>query len=108
MTNIISILKQTNEYTLVLLDELGSGTDPGEGMGLAQVILEKIHQKGATLLATTHYSEIKEFADSTDGFMNGSMEFDLETLKPTYHLKIGQGEKARLFPSHSVSACIPS
>ncbi|MGP1907695.1 endonuclease MutS2 [Metabacillus sp. JX24] len=97
MTNIISILKQTNEYTLVLLDELGSGTDPGEGMGLAQVILEKIHQKGATLLATTHYSEIKEFADSTDGFMNGSMEFDLETLKPTYRLKIGQGGGSQAF-----------
>ncbi|MGX1193741.1 DNA mismatch repair protein MutS2 [Metabacillus sp. SLBN-84] len=97
MTNIISILKQTNEYTLVLLDELGSGTDPGEGMGLAQVILEKIHQKGATLLATTHYSEIKEFADTTDGFMNGSMEFDLETLKPTYRLKIGQGGESQAF-----------
>lgn len=97
MTNIISILKKTNEYSLVLLDELGSGTDPGEGMGLASVILEKIHQKGATLLATTHYSEIKDFAESEEGFINGSMDFDLETLQPTYKLKIGEGGESQAF-----------
>ncbi|MGG4489156.1 endonuclease MutS2 [Metabacillus idriensis] len=97
MTNIISILKKTNEYSLVLLDELGSGTDPGEGMGLASVILQKIHQKGATLLATTHYSEIKDFAEKEEGFINGAMDFDIETLQPTYKLKIGVGGESQAF-----------
>lgn len=97
ITNIISILKKTNEYSLVLLDELGSGTDPGEGMGLASVILEKIHQKGATMLATTHYSEIKDFAEREEGFINGSMDFDIETLQPTYSLKIGKGGESQAF-----------
>ncbi|WP_409301101.1 endonuclease MutS2 [Peribacillus sp. SCS-155] len=95
--NIITILEETNDRSLVLLDELGSGTDPAEGMGLATVILEQLYKKGATLLATTHYSEIKHFADITPGFLNGSMEFDLETLRPTYKLIIGKGGDSQGF-----------
>ncbi|MEW8987054.1 MAG: endonuclease MutS2, partial [Bacillus sp. (in: firmicutes)] len=97
IVNIIEILKETNDRTLVLLDELGSGTDPGEGMGLATAILEQLYAKGATLLATTHYSEIKEFAETQAGFINGSMEFDLETLRPTYKLNIGKGGESQAF-----------
>jgi DNA mismatch repair protein MutS2 len=97
IVNIIEILKESNDKTLVLLDELGSGTDPGEGMGLATAILENLNNKGATLFATTHYSEIKEFADNHEDFMNGSMEFDLETLKPTYRLRIGKGGESQAF-----------
>jgi DNA mismatch repair protein MutS2 len=97
IVNIIEILKDTNDRSLVLLDELGSGTDPGEGMGLATAILEQLYAKGATLLATTHYSEIKEFADQHEGFINGSMEFNLETLSPTYKLHIGKGGESQAF-----------
>ncbi|MBP3040764.1 hypothetical protein J9303_14835 [Bacillaceae bacterium Marseille-Q3522] len=80
-----------------MLDELGSGTDPGEGMGLATAILQELYEKGATLLATTHSSEIKEFAEKQEGFTNGSMEFDLDTLKPTYRLLIGKGGDSQAF-----------
>ena len=97
IVNIIDILKETNNRTLVLLDELGSGTDPGEGMGLATAILETLYEKGAVLLATTHYSEIKDFADTHEGFLNGSMEFDLATLSPTYRLIIGRGGESQAF-----------
>ncbi|MCM3573892.1 endonuclease MutS2 [Mesobacillus subterraneus] len=97
IVNIIEILKEANDKTLVLLDELGSGTDPGEGMGLATAILENLNNKGATIFATTHYSEIKDFADNHDDFMNGSMEFDLDTLKPTYRLRIGKGGESQAF-----------
>ena len=89
ITNIIDILNCADKNTLVIVDEIGSGTDPSEGMGLAIAILEKFYKKGCTLLATTHYSEIKEFAKNTEGFINGSMEFDIETLKPLYKLNIG-------------------
>lgn len=95
--NIIDILSQTNPHTLVLLDELGSGTDPAEGMGLATSILEELFNKGATLLATTHYNEIKEYANEHDGFENGSMEFNVETLHPTYRLLIGKGGESQAF-----------
>jgi MutS2 family protein len=95
--NIISILQDANDHSLVILDELGSGTDPAEGMGLATALLQQFYRKGATILATTHYSEIKEFADQTEGFVNGSMEFDLETLKPTYRLIIGKGGDSQAF-----------
>jgi DNA mismatch repair protein MutS2 len=97
IVNIIEILKDADDRTLVLLDELGSGTDPGEGMGLATAILEKLYEKGATLLATTHYSEIKEFAEAHSGFINGSMEFDLNTLTPTYRLNVGRGGESQAF-----------
>jgi DNA mismatch repair protein MutS2 len=95
--NIIEILGETTPKSLVLLDELGSGTDPAEGMGLATVILEELFQKGATLLATTHYSEIKAYADSREGFENGAMEFDVVSLQPTYRLIIGKGGDSQAF-----------
>ncbi|MEH7075343.1 endonuclease MutS2 [Neobacillus drentensis] len=97
IVNIIEILKDTQQRTLVLLDELGSGTDPGEGMGLATSILETLYEKGATILATTHYSEIKVLAETHPGFINGSMEFDLTTLSPTYRLNIGRGGESQAF-----------
>jgi DNA mismatch repair protein MutS2 len=95
--NIIEILQEANDRSLILLDELGSGTDPGEGMGLATAILQKLYDKGAALLATTHYSEIKEFADREEGFSNGSMEFNLDTLEPTYKLIVGRGGESQAF-----------
>lgn len=95
--NIISIIECADPYTLVIIDEVGAGTDPGEGMGIAAAVLEKIYNKGATILATTHYSEIKEFAAKNDGFINGSMEFDINTLKPTYRLKIGVAGESNAF-----------
>jgi dsDNA-specific endonuclease/ATPase MutS2 len=88
--NIISIIEASAPNTLVILDELGAGTDPLEGMGLAVSILESIYDKGATMLATTHYSEIKKFAQEKKGFENGCMEFDINTLKPLYRLSIGK------------------
>lgn len=95
--NIIGILGDTTPKSLVLLDELGSGTDPAEGMGLATVILEELYHKGATLLATTHYSEIKAYAKKKEGFENGAMEFDMDTLQPTYRLIIGRGGDSQAF-----------
>ena len=89
MTNIASILKEASSNSFILLDELGSGTDPVEGSSLAISILEKLQKIGATILATTHYPEIKHFALITDGFENASVEFNLETLSPTYKLLLG-------------------
>jgi DNA mismatch repair protein MutS2 len=97
IVNIIEILKDTTDRTMVLLDELGSGTDPGEGMGLATAILEKLYEKGASIFATTHYSEIKEYAEEHPGFINGSMEFDINSLSPTYRLIIGRGGESQAF-----------
>ncbi|MCZ0704619.1 dsDNA-specific endonuclease/ATPase MutS2 [Natronobacillus azotifigens] len=97
LKNIIHILEEAHENTLVLLDELGSGTDPNEGMALAQIILEQLVDKGVTLLATTHYSQLKNLAQTKEGFINCSMEFDLETLKPTYRLLLGETGKSQAF-----------
>ncbi|MDQ0269793.1 endonuclease MutS2 [Cytobacillus purgationiresistens] len=97
LVNIIEILRVTNDRSLVLIDELGSGTDPGEGMALAIVILEQLFLKGATIFATTHYSEMKEFADQTEGFLNATMEFDIDSLQPTYKLVFGQSGSSQAF-----------
>lgn len=95
--NIISILECADSNTLVIVDELGTGTDPGEGMGLAISVLESIYDSGAALLATTHYSEIKDYAVKTGGFENGCMEFDINTLKPLYKLNIGASGESNAF-----------
>jgi len=87
--NIISIIRCAGHDTLVLLDELGTGTDPAEGMGLAMSVLEELKRKDSIILATTHYGEIKEFARRTPGFRNGCMLFDPDTLMPLFRLSIG-------------------
>jgi DNA mismatch repair protein MutS2 len=97
VTNLIRILKEADAYTLVLLDELASGTDPGEGIGLSIAVLEELYRRGATIVASTHYNEIKEFAARTPGFRNARMEFDTETLVPLYKLIIGEAGSSYAF-----------
>lgn len=98
ITKIIAILNNLSQESLVLLDELGSGTDPAEGMGIAVSILEELRQSGCLFVATTHYPEIKEYASNADRLINARMEFDRESLKPLFKLQIGEaGESCALY-----------
>jgi DNA mismatch repair protein MutS2 len=97
LKNIVDILRQADEHSLVLLDELGAGTDPVEGSALARAILASLLERKIPALVATHYAELKAFAHSTPGVQNASMEFDVETLSPTFHLTIGLPGRSNAF-----------
>lgn len=97
IVNVLSILKQVNRDSLVIMDELGSGTDPTEGMGIAIAILEELKKSGALFLVTTHYPEVKHYAAQTKGLINARMTFDKESLKPLYQLVIGEAGESCAF-----------
>ncbi len=97
VTNVLQVLRETNSDSFIIMDELGSGTDPTEGMGIATAILEELRKSGALFMVTTHYPEIKEYAKKTEGIINARMLFDKETLRPTYQMVIGEAGESCAF-----------
>jgi len=97
ITNVLEVLSIADENSFVIMDELGSGTDPTEGMGIAIAILEELRKTKANFLVTTHYPEVKEYAAKTEGILNARMAFDRETLKPTYQMIIGEAGESCAF-----------
>ena len=95
--NVLSVLKEVGEESLVILDELGSGTDPAEGMGIAIAILEELRSSGCLFLATTHYPEVKQYAEEAEGVVNAKMTFDRDTLSPLYQMVIGEAGESCAF-----------
>lgn len=95
--NVLEILQKVQGDSFVIMDELGSGTDPAEGMGIAIAILAELQKSGCLFLVTTHYPEVKEYADKTEGMMNARMTFDKETLKPTYQMVLGEAGESCAF-----------
>ena len=97
ITNVLEVLRVADEKSFIIMDELGSGTDPTEGMGIAIAILEELRKSGASFLVTTHYPEVKEYASKTEGILNARMVFDKETLRPTYQMIIGEAGESCAF-----------
>lgn len=97
ITNVLEVLSEANKDSFVIMDELGSGTDPTEGMGIAIAILEELRKSGAIFLVTTHYPEVKEYAAKAEDIVNARMTFDKETLRPTYQMIIGQAGESCAF-----------
>lgn len=97
ITNVLEVLREANKNSFIIMDELGSGTDPTEGMGIAISILEELRKSGAIFLVTTHYPEVKEYATKTEGIVNARMTFDKETLRPTYQMVIGEAGESCAF-----------
>ena len=97
IANVLEVLREANENSFVIMDELGSGTDPTEGMGIAIAILEELRKSKSCFLVTTHYPEVKEYAAKTEGILNARMAFDKETLKPTYQMIIGEAGESCAF-----------